>query len=126
MQRTLYNGHLPIPLTLPPTTELSIINTFNRRYFLQETCMHFTLDNVLQFRLSFLRSLLFYFLTSLMVFSEVHENVGICSDFQSVFISMVDMFSSCKDVQKAMGQGLKYRYNPGDFCCTWTTTSLLQ
>ena len=88
--------------------------------------MLFTLDNVLQFRLSFLRSLLFYFLTSLMVFSEVHENVGICSDFQSVFISMVDMFSSCKDVQKAMGQGLKYRYNPGDFCCTWTTTSLLQ
>ena len=40
----------------------------NIRHFLQEMCMHFTFDNALQFRLSFFRSLLFYFLASLMAF----------------------------------------------------------
>ena len=47
-------------------------------------------------------------------------------NFQSVFISMVDVFSGCKDAQSAMGQGQKYGYNHGDFCCTWTTTCPLQ
>ena len=56
-------------LTLPPRTDLSIAGTSNIRRFLQEICIHFTLDNVLQFRLSFLRSLLFYFLATLMAFS---------------------------------------------------------
>ena len=41
----------------------------NVRHLLQEMCIHFTFDNVLQFRLSFLQSLLFYFLASLMAFS---------------------------------------------------------
>ena len=45
------------------------MNTFNIRHFLQEICIHFTLDNVLQFRLRFLWSLLLYFLASLMAFS---------------------------------------------------------
>ena len=49
-----------------------------------------------------------------------------CKDFQSVFTSMIDVFSSCKDVQCAMGSGWKYGYNHGDFCCTWTTTSSLK
>ena len=66
--RTFHSGYLSIvdiffrsKLTLPPKTDLSIADTSNIRHFLQELCIHFTLDNVLQFRLSFLRSLLFYF-----------------------------------------------------------------
>ena len=35
---------------------------------------------------------------------------------------MVDKFSSCKDIESAMGQGEKYGYNHEGFCCTWTTT----
>ena len=34
-------------------------------------------------------------------------------DFQSVFISMVDVFSSYKDFQSAMGKQWKYGYNNG-------------
>ena len=56
-------------LTLPPRTDLSIADTSNIRHFLQKICIHFTLDNVLQFRLSFLWPLSFYFLASLMTFS---------------------------------------------------------
>ena len=56
-------------LTLPPGTALLIADTSTIRYFLQKIYIHFVLDNVLQFRLSFLRSLLFYFLASLMAFS---------------------------------------------------------
>ena len=48
-------------LTLPPRTDLSIADTSSIRHFLQEICIHFTLGNVLQFCLSFLQSLLFYF-----------------------------------------------------------------
>ena len=46
-------------------------------------CMHFTLENVLQFRLTFLWSLLFYFLCSLMAFS----GPWICRDCKFVGIS---------------------------------------
>ena len=88
-------------ITLLPRTDFSIADTSNVRHFLQEMYIHFTFDNVLQFRLSFLGPLLFYFLASLMSFSVPWK----CRDFQSVFISMVDVFSSCKDVQSAMGQG---------------------
>ena len=66
MQRTFYSGHLSIAdiifrsqLTLPPRTDLSIEDTSNIKHFFQETCLHFTLDNVLQFCLGFLRFLLF-------------------------------------------------------------------
>ena len=56
-------------LTLPPRTELWIINLFNIRHFLQEICMHFIFDNVLHFCLRFLWSLLLCFFVSLMAFS---------------------------------------------------------
>ena len=66
MQRTFYSGHLSIAdiifrsqLTLPPRTDLSIEDTSNIKHFFQETSLHFTLDNVLQFWLGFLRFLLF-------------------------------------------------------------------
>ena len=38
----------------PNSHYLSIVDTSNMRHFLQEICIHFTLDNVLQFRFSFL------------------------------------------------------------------------
>ena len=62
------------------------------RHFLQKMCMHITLDNVLQFCLSFLRSLLFYFLTSLMAFSGPWKCrnckfVGISSQFSSLWLT---------------------------------------
>ena len=62
-------------LTLPSITDLSIAGTSNIRHFLQEICIHFTLDNVSQFGLSFLQSL-FYFLARLMAFSVPWK----CSD----------------------------------------------
>ena len=133
MQRTLYSGHLSTvdiifrsQLTLAPRTDLSIAD--NIRHFLQEICIHFTLDNVLEFRLSVLRSLLFYFFSQFNgLFSSMKmQELYICRNFQSVFISVVDVFSGCKDAQSAMGQGQKYGYNHGDFCCTWATASPLQ
>ena len=39
--------------------------------------MHFTLNNVLQFRLGFLRSLLFYFFSQFNGLFQCHENVGV-------------------------------------------------
>ena len=87
----LYGGH---QIILPPTTDT---DTSYMRHFLQEMCIHFTFDNILQLCLSFLW-FLFYFLASLMACSGPRK----CRDFQSVFISMVDMFSSCKDVQSVM------------------------
>ena len=65
-------------LTLAPRTDLSIADTSNIRHFLQEICIHFTLDNVLQFRLNFLRSLLFHFLARFMAFSGPWK----CRDLQ--------------------------------------------
>ena len=99
MWRTLYSEHLSIvdiifrsQLTLPPRTDLSIADTSNIRHFLQEICIHFTLDNVLQFRLSFLRSLLFYFLATLMAFSVPWKCrdckfVGISSPYSSLWLT---------------------------------------
>ena len=132
MQRTLYSEHLSIvdiifrsQLTLHPRTDLSIAGTSNIRHVLQEICIRFTLGNVLQFSLSFLRSLLFYFFNQFNgLFSSMKmQRLYICRNFQSVLISMVDVFSGCKDAQSEMWQGQNYGYNHGDFCCTWTTTS---
>ena len=54
-----------MPITF--RNDLFIAEThYNRSY---QICIHFTVNNVLQFRLSFPRSLLFYFLASLVVFS---------------------------------------------------------
>ena len=79
MQRTLYSRHLSIvgiifrsQLSLPLIVDL-IVDTSNIRLFLQEICIHFTLDNGLQFCLRFPGSLLFHFLASLMAFSGPWE-----------------------------------------------------
>ena len=99
MQRTLYSGHLFIvdiifrsELTLPPRTYLSIADTSNIMHFLQNICIHFTLENVLQFLLSFLRSVLFYFFASSMAFSgplkcRDCKLVGISSPYSSVWLT---------------------------------------
>ena len=75
-------------LTLSPRTDLSIVNKFNIRYFLKEICINFTLDNVLRFSLSFLQSLLFYFLASLMAFSGIWK----CRDCK--FVEITSPYSS--------------------------------
>ena len=133
MQRTLYSGQFSIldiifrsQLTLPTRTDLPMADTSNIRQFLEEICIHFTLDNVLHFRLSFLRYLLFYFFSKFNGFfsSMKMQGLYICRNFQSVFISMPDVFSGCKDAKSAMGQ--RYGYNHGDFSCAWTATSPLQ
>ena len=76
-------------LILPPITDLSIADTSNIRLFLQEICVHFTLDNVLQFRLS---SLWFYLSGSLMGFSGPWNSrdrkfVGISSPYLSLCLT---------------------------------------
>ena len=95
MYRTLYSEHLSIvdiifrfQLTLQPRTNLLIADTSNIRHFLQEICIHFTFDNVLQFRLSSLQSLLFYFLASLMAFSGPWK----CRDCK--FVRITSLYSS--------------------------------
>ena len=78
-------------LTLPPGANLSIADMFNIRHLLQEICIHFTMDYVLQFHLSFLWSLSFYFLAILMAFSGPGkcrdcEIVGISSPYSSLWL----------------------------------------
>ena len=79
-------------LTLTPRTDFSRLDKSNIRHFLQEMCIHFTLDNVLQFCLSFLWSLIFYFLAELMVFSGPWKCrdckfVGISSLYSSIWLT---------------------------------------
>ena len=78
-------------LTLSPRTDLLIGDTSNIMHFMQKVCIHFTLDNVLQFCLSSLRSLLFYVLGTLMVFSGPWKCrdcklVGISSPYSSLWL----------------------------------------
>ena len=99
MQRTHYNGHLFIvdiifrsQLILPPRNYPSIADTSSIMHFLQDICMQFTLENVLQFLLSFLRSLLFYFFASLMAFSgplkcRHCKFVGISNPYSSLWLT---------------------------------------
>ena len=134
MQRTLYSQHLSTvviifcsQITLPPRTDFSIAEMSNIRHFQKEMCIHFTFDNVLQFCLSFLRYLLFYFLSSFLFYFltrlfQVHENVGISSQYSSLWLTCV----SLAKMSKAVGQRQKYGCNNGNFCCIWTTTSSLQ
>ena len=79
-------------LTLIPRTDLSIADASNIWHFLKNICIHFSLDNVLQFRLSFLRSLLFYFSAILMAFSgpwkcRGFKFVGIFSPYSSLWLT---------------------------------------
>ena len=89
----------------PPRNDLSIADTPNNRTykkFLIRLLYTFYFRQFLQFHLIFLRSLSFYFLTSLMALSIKNQ---ISRDFQSVFASMIDAFLSCKDIQSVIGQG---------------------
>ena len=79
-------------LTLSHRTDLLIGDTSNIMHFLQKICVHFTMDNVLQFCLSSSRSLLFYVLGSLMVFSGPWKCrdcklVGISSRYSSLWLT---------------------------------------
>ena len=99
MYGTLYSGHLSTvdtifrsQVTSLSRTDLSIADTSNIRHFLQEIGIHFTLDNILQFRLSFLWSFLFYFLGSVMAFSGLWKFrdckfVGISSPYSSLWLT---------------------------------------
>ena len=92
-------------ITLLPRTDLSIADTLNNRlcntfivrnvrifYFIIYILLFY---NVLQFSMSFLWSLLFYFLASLIP-SFKSIKTKICGDFQSVSTSMVDSVTSWK------------------------------
>ena len=86
-------------LTLPPRTELFIMDTLsNIRNFLQEIWILFTLDNILQFDLRFLWSLLFYFLASLIAFSGPWK----CRDCKFVAVSSpyLSLWLTCFPVAK--------------------------
>ena len=133
MQRTLYSGHLSIvdiifrsQLTLPPRIYLSIADTSNIRVLRNLYTFYFGQCFIVSFKLSSIFVILLFSQFDGLFRSIKIQELEICRDFQPVFISVVDVFSSCKDVQSAMGQGQKYRYNHGDCCCTWTTTSPLR
>ena len=66
---------------------------------------------VLLFSVSFLRSFIFSKFNGL--FWSIKMKIR--RDFQTVFTSMVGAFPSSKDAQ---------RYNHGEFCSTWPTSSL--
>ena len=96
----------------------------NRQYktFLIRNLYTFYFRQCFAASFKFLQSviLFFNFLASLMAFFRSIK-MKICRNSQSVFTSMVDWFPSCKDVQSAVVQGLKHKYNHGDLCCTWLT-----
>ena len=113
-------------LTLPPRTELLIMNMFNTRHVLQEICIHFTLENVLQFRLRFLWSLSLYFSASLMAFSAPWK----CRDCKFVVVSSpyLSLWLTCFPVAKMSKRQWDRDRNMDTtmvICCTWTTTSSL-
>ena len=71
--------------------------------FLLDCCIHFTLDNFYSF--IFLRSLSFFFNQFNGAVSSIKNQIS--KDFQSLFVSMIDAFLSCKDIQSFIGQGQK-------------------
>ena len=116
-------------LTLPPGTEFSIADTSNIRHFLLEMCINFTLGNVLQFHLSFLRSLVFYFLASLMAFSGQWK-CRYCK-FAEISCLYSSLWLTCFPVAK-MSKAQWDRDTKMDtkmdldICCKWSTTSPFQ
>ena len=143
MQRTLYSGHLSVE---------GIIFSPNSNYPLELTSLQQTRPrnftwSILEYFVSYKTFLVrnsytFYFrqcytvsfnFSSIFVifFSQLNGisrsvKMKIRGDSQSVFISMADVFPSCKDVQSTIGQKQKHGYNHVDFCCTWSTVSSLQ
>ena len=74
-------------LTLAPRTDVSIADTFNLRLFLQEICIHFTLEYGLHFDLCY-----FTFLATLMSFPVPWKCrncrfVGISSPYSSLWLT---------------------------------------
>ena len=119
MQRRLYYGHLSLidiifrsPFTLPPGTDLSIVDT--RHNNLYKICL---VRNLYTFQFRQCLTVLFKF-SSIFVILFVASLMAFL-DFQSVFTSLFEAFPSCKDVQSAVGQGQKHGYNHGDFYWTW-------
>ena len=113
MRRILYSGHVSIAkviyrsqFTLPPRIDLSIADKPNSRpykTFLIRNLYRFYFRQCATVLLSFLRSLLFYFLASLMAFFGSLK-IKICKDFHAILNSMVNTFPSCKDVLSTMGR----------------------
>ena len=122
MQRRLYSGHLSIAdvifrsqFKLSPRTNFFIVDTPNNRSY-----KIFFVRNLytFYFRQCFTDSFKFSSIFYILFFSQFNGlfrsiKMEILSDFQSVFISMVDAFPSCKDLQSTMGQGQKHGYKHG-------------
>ena len=135
MQRTLYSGHLSTAdiifrsqLTLPSRTDPSIVDTPNNRphkTFLVRSLYKFYFGQcfTISFKFSSIFIILFWD-----QFNGLFRPIKLTKsgDFDSAFTSMIDVFSSCKDVQCVLERGQKYGYSHEDFCCTWPTTSSLQ
>ena len=116
MRRTIYSRHLSIagkpnnrPYKTFPATNLY---TFYFRQVFIVSCRFFFIFVVLFFR----------------QFNGLFRSIKMKTrvDFQTVLISMVDVFLTCKDAQSEMEQGYKLEYNHGDFCCISPTTCSLQ
>ena len=99
MQRTLYSGHLSIAdiifrsqLTLPSRTDHSIADTPNNRPY-----KTFLVRNLYTFYFGQCFTILFDFFS---IFVRLFRSIKMknCRYFQSVFTSMIDVFSSCEDV----------------------------
>ena len=132
MQWVFYSGYLStvdivfrFQLTIPPITELSIAETPNNR-----SCKTFLVRNfyTFYFRQSFTAQLKF---PSMFVSLFLWQFDGLfrftkmkfIRDFLYAFKFMVDAFPEAKMSKAPWGQGQKHKYNHGDFCCTWPTSS---
>ena len=121
LQQTAVDIILRSQLTLLPRTDLSIAGGHVQyKAFLPRNLYTF------YFRQFFTVSFKFSSIFVILLFSQFNglfrsmkmQGLQIFRDYQSAFISVVDVFSSCKDVQSVKGQRQKYEYNYGDFCCT--------
>ena len=134
MQRTLYSDHLSIvgiilrfQLTLPPRTDLCSGHVQYQIFLARNLyTVHFGQCFAVSFKFSLIFVILLFNQFNGLFSSMKMQGLQICRNFQSVFISMVGVFSRSKDTQSTMGQEQKYGYNHENFCFTQTTTSPLQ
>ena len=112
MQRILCSVHLSIAdiifrsqFTLPPRTELYITDTSDSRPYkaLFVTNLYTFYFKRFIVSLKLFSIIILFFSQFNGFFRNISMKIG--RDFQSVFTSMFYAFSSCKDVQSAMGQG---------------------
>ena len=107
MWRTLYSGHVSVvDIILGHNSHWSLELTSlfqthpitdHLRHFLQEICIHFILDNVLRFRLSFLWPLILHFLAFQVSENENFQGLPVRIYLHSLHVSQLPRYPKCME-----------------------------